>query len=366
MPNWEQLRREFPSLSRWTYLDTASFGQVPKAASEAVIRHLRHRDETASAKFLSWFDDMDEIRELCARLVNGSVADIAFVPNASTGLSWLMQGLSWKADDEVITLMEEFPNQLYQSAATCHLGVTFRAVPWEDFYTSISERTRLVLLSTVNYASGFRPPIDKISQFLRARGVLLYLDGTQSLGALKCNVRELRPAMFCVDAYKWMMSPNGAGFVYIDQGLREQLRPTLVGWRSDAGWRDVNSLNHGAPNFAETAEKFEGAMLPFPSLYGMGAVVRMLLEAGPAAVEARVLELSEKTRQLLTQLGGEVNGDASQIVTVRLPGQNSSEVAHRLKTRNIIVSARHERLRVSVHFYNNEADLEALKDALRP
>jgi len=358
------MRSEFPALARFTYLDTASFGQVPRRASEAMMRHLAHRDETASVQFLGWFDDMDRIRELAARLVNGSAADIAFVPSAATGLSYLVNGLRWKAGDEVVTLKGDFPNQVYPSAALHRFGVTLRAVDWAEFYAAVNERTRAVLLSTVNYATGFLTPLEEISRFLRARGVLLYVDGTQSVGALRFDVKTVRPAMLCVDAYKWMMSPNGAGFVYVDEEVRRELTPSVVGWRSDAGWRRVGSLNHGEPVFAEAAEKFEGGMIPFPSLYAMGAVLEMIFEAGVDAIEARVLELAGKTRAMLRGLGAEVNADESQIVTARLEGREAAELAARLKGDGIFVSARHGRLRVSSHFYNNEDDIETLRRAL--
>lgn len=351
-PDWPNLRAEFPALESCTYLDTASFGQLPKCASQAVIDHLLHRDQTASMQFLSWFDHMDVIRESCAHLIHAHASDIAFVPNASTGLSFLMHGLKWDKDDEVLCLEGEFPNQIY--------GAT-RRVPWPQFYASVNDYTRVVLMSTVNYATGFRPPIEEVSEFLRERGILFYVDGTQSLGALDFDVRQIQPAMLCVDAYKWLLSPNGAGFVYIDPDLRAQLSPSIVGWRSDAGWRNVSRLNHGAPVFAESAQKFESGMLPFPSLYGMGAALDFLLACGPMQVQARVLELASKTRSMLAAAGAEVMADGTQIVKARFPARDSNELAASLKTKNVIVSARYGWLRVSPHFYNNEEDIEALR-----
>ena len=97
--------------------------------------------------------------------------------------------------------------------------------------------------------AGFRPPLEEVSRFLRERGVLLYVDGTQSVGALQFDIKSVRPSVLCVDAYKWMLSPNGAGFLYVDPVLRQRLPATVVGWRSDRNWRSVASLNH--PGFAE-------------------------------------------------------------------------------------------------------------------
>ena len=180
-------------MKKCTYLDTASFGQLPVCAAEAMIGHLTQRDQTASSQYMSWFDDMDVLRGKCAKLINCAGSDIAFVPSASSGLSCLMQGLDWKVGDEVLTLADEFPNQLYQGPPTTRLGAVHRAVSWGEFYSSINERTRLVLMSTVNYASGFRPPIEEIARYLRQRGVLLYLDGTQSVGALRFDAQGSTP-----------------------------------------------------------------------------------------------------------------------------------------------------------------------------
>jgi cysteine desulfurase/selenocysteine lyase len=364
MTDWAGVRAQFPALADWTYLNTATFGQIPRCAAQAMADHLARRDRRACSDFLTWFDDMDQVRSACARLVNCAAADIAFVHNAAVGLSYLIQGLDWRPGDEVLTIEGEFPNQLYLAPALERFGAHLRVVPWPEFYEAIHERTRVVVLSTVNYATGFRPPLEEVSRELAARGVLLYADGTQSVGALAFDVDRVCPAVLSVDAYKWMLSPNGAGFLYVAPELRERVAPTVIGWRSDRNWREVDHLNHGTPVFADSAEKYEGGMLPFPSLYAMGAVVEMMLALGVEAIEARVLDLAAQTRDVLRSFGADVNTDQSQIVTACLPGRDAAPLSRVLKDRRILVSARHGRLRVSPHFYNDESDLEALRLAL--
>ncbi len=302
-PDWNALRMEFPALALWTYLNTATYGQMPRRASDAVRRHLARREESGCDDFLAWFDDMDAIRASCARLIHCEASDIAFVVNAATGLATLVMGLPWQPGDEVLTLDDEFPNQLYVAAVLARFGVKLRAVAWAEFYQSVNERTRLAILSSVNYATGFRPPLEEISRFLRERGALFYVDGSQSVGALQFDVERVQPSALCVDAYKWMLSANGAGFLYLDPELRQRLPATVVGWRSDCDWRSVDSLNHGEPVFAQSAEKYEGGMLPFPSLYGMGAVIDLMLELGPAAIESRVMELAAKMQSHVARAG---------------------------------------------------------------
>jgi selenocysteine lyase/cysteine desulfurase len=162
-----------------------------------------------------------------------------------------------------------------------------------------------------------------------------------------------------------MLSPNGAGFVYVAPELRERLAVTVVGWRTDRDWRQVNHLNHGAPVLGDAAEKYEGGGLVFPSLYAMSAVLDMMLEIGASVIEARVLDLAGQVRTMLSDLGASVNHDASQIVTGCLPGRDPGELVRRLREERILVSARHGRLRVSPHFYNDERDVEKLRLALQ-
>src|SRR5262249_4939988 len=124
--DWKQVRSEFPALAHWTHLDTATFGQTPRCATEAMARHMQRRDEFACMDFLSWFDDLDQIRASCARLVNCAASDIAFVASSSMGMAFLLQGLTWESGDEVLTLEDEFPNQQYAAAGLERYGVRLR------------------------------------------------------------------------------------------------------------------------------------------------------------------------------------------------------------------------------------------------
>ncbi len=363
--DWTTIRSEFPALQNWTFLNTAAFGQLPRCATEAVRRHFEHRDELACSDFLEWFDDVDQVRELIGKLIYCQADDIAFVPNASSGLAILMNGLEWRAGDRIVALEGEFPNNSYFPAVLGKQGVEFVETTWEQFESAITPATRLVLMSTVNYTSGFRPPIADIARFLRDRRVLFYLDGTQSVGALEFDVAAVQPDVLVVHGYKWLLSPNGAGFVYVRPELRETLPPNVVGWRSDRGWRGVDQLNHGAPAFAESAEKYEGGMVNFAAVYAMGASVQMMLDIGPTVIERRVMELAAMVRAMLRDQGAVILHDHSPIIAARLEGRDASRLAQDLKERRIQVSARHGNLRVSVHFYNNEDDIEQLREGLR-
>ncbi len=367
-PNWAALREQFPALRNVAaYLNTATYGQLSRASVEAVQRHFERRDTHASADFLAWFDDIDALRAKIARLIQASSgSDIAFCTTASAGLAWLMNGIEWRPGDRILSLAGEFPNNTYAPEIRARDGVTFLECEWPDLDAQLTQGpVRLVLLSSVNYSSGLKPDLTGLAARVRAAGGLMYVDGTQSVGALQFDVSRWQPDMLSVNAYKWLNAPNGAAFAYISPRLREQMRPTTVGWRSDEGWRSVDQLNHGAPVFSGAAERYEGGMLDFPSLYALDASVDLVLGAGPERIEARVLDLAGKCGEVLREFGGEIAYSGSQILAARFDAVDASALARELKAHGVHVSARHGRLRVSTHFYNNEADLDVLRDGLR-
>lgn len=148
--DWAAIRAEFPALQRWTYLNTATYGQMPRRSMAAVSRHWERRSEFACSDFLDWYADTDGIRASIARLIHASAEDIAFVPNAAAALSIVLAGLNLQTGENIVTLDDEFPNYLYTATA--------RRVPFDKLSSSIDTHTRLVAFSEVNYSTGFRPP----------------------------------------------------------------------------------------------------------------------------------------------------------------------------------------------------------------
>jgi selenocysteine lyase/cysteine desulfurase len=358
--DWAAVRAEFPALANWTYLNSATFGQMPRRGAEAVARHFARRDALACADFLDWFDDMDRIRAKAARLINAAADDVCFVPTAAHGLALVANALDWKPGDRLVTLAGEFPNYLYMPALVGRFGVEYREEPWERFLAAIDGRTRLVAVSEVNYCTGFRPPLDAIAERCRASGALLFVDGTQSTGALRFDAARAGADILAVHAYKWMLAPNGAGFQYMSPAARAKLPPTVVGWRSHEAWREVDHLHHGTPVFSAAAERYEGGFLMIANLYALEASLDLMLEIGVEAIERRVLELAGRTRAALRALGAAVPETGSQIVCAKFGGADPSALARRLKERRVLVAARKGALRVSPHLYNNEDDIAIL------
>jgi selenocysteine lyase/cysteine desulfurase len=359
--NWSQIRAGYPALKNYTYLNTATYGQLSVQTHAAVADHFARRDQFACQDFLTWFDDMDRLRALLSQLINCHANDVAFTTNAASALSLFLGGIPWQPGDRIVTLADEFPNQYYYANSLRERGVELVEQPE---ITTLPPQTRAVVISTVNYTNGKRPDLAAICELAHAHGALVYIDGTQSLGALRFDTAAVRPDLFAVDGYKWLLSPNGATFFYISPELRRTLQPSVIGWRSDQGWRSVDDLHHGAPQLPEAAERYEGGMLNFPSLYGMAESVRLLLEIGPDRIEQRVLHLAAEIASILHAKGAEILHEHSNIVAARWPDRDASALARQLADHNIVVAARHGNLRISPHFYNDESDLASLASVI--
>ncbi|MBI2688759.1 MAG: aminotransferase class V-fold PLP-dependent enzyme [Acidobacteria bacterium] len=364
--DWSQIRARYPALRNYTYFNSATFGLLSTNTTQAVNAHFAHRDDLACNDFLEWFDDIDGTRAKAAQLIHATAEDIAFSVNAATPLSLLLGGTHWSAGDRIVTLTNEFPNQLYYAALLKEKGVEFIEVEWPEFYDAITPNTRAVLLSQVSYTTGFRPPLEQIGAFLKERGILFYVDATQALGALTLNVKHVQPSMLAVHGYKWLLCPNGAAFFYVSPELRKTLEPNIIGWRSHEDWRNVNRLHHGAPVFRDSAEKYEGGMPAFPCLYAMDAALTEFLEIGAEKIERRVLALTSALHERLQELGHvTVLHRHSPITAAHFPATDPALLVHRLKEKRILASARHGCLRLSMHFYNDESDIDRLIAALR-
>ena len=370
--DWSAVRKHFPVLDEWVYLNTATFGPVPSVAVEAMEEHFAERNRTASLDFLSWYSRADRVRGKIARWIGGKDDDIAFAPSAGIALSWILHGLEWKPGDRILTFADEFPNNIYATTLMERHGVEVDRAPGRDafdlpsFLGMIGPQTKLILLSAVDYAHGLRPPLAAIGEAARKAGALFVVDGTQGAGAVPLDVEEQSIDVLLCHGYKWMCSPTGAGFLYVRSDARDRMNPTAVSWRTHSGWREVNELHHGSPEVPADAAKLEGGILNFSGIFAMEAVFDLYFSIGEVDLFSRVQELSQLTQETLRRAGGKPNCDLhehfdSPIVCAAFPDLDVSEMSAALRSQQIAVSARHGRLRVSPHFFNNQDDLAALE-----
>jgi selenocysteine lyase/cysteine desulfurase len=196
---------------------------------------------------------------------------------------------------------------------------------------------------------------------------LVFLDAIQGLGVFPLDVRQTPVDFLAADGHKWLLGPEGAGLFYLRAEHLDRLRPLGLGWNSVEHAHDFSKIDL---RLKPSAGRYEGGTYNMPGLLALGASLEMLADYPPATMSQRVLELTDAICERLAEVRAVVKSDrrrerASGIVSFDLPGRNLPEVRRHCRERQVVLSYRGGRLRVSPHAYNNEADIERLIDALR-
>lgn len=372
--DWDALRAaEFPVARRWAYFDHAAVAPLPRRSGDVLRAWAEEQENHGVVHWSAWERELEAIRADLARLIGAHPDEIAFVNSTTQGLGLVAEGFPWREGDNVVTAEDEYPSNIYPWMNLASRGVRLRTVPgrdgriWpEDLAAAMDDRTRVLTISHVEWASGFRNDLDALAELAHARGAALCVDAIQGLGPLTLDVARTPIDFLAADGHKWLLGPEGAGFLFVRREWIERLRPLGVGWHSV-----TTSYNTPGIHFTlkPSAQRWEGGSFNMPGLQAFGASVGLVLELGPEAVSRRILERAEAVRERArragwTVAGSDRPGDRSGIVALTRPGSDPDAVARDLRQRGIALSSRRGRVRVSPHVYNNDEDLDRLAEAL--
>lgn len=371
----EQIRSLFLAAQHYTYLNSAAVSPMPATAVKAVISQLMDVAGGGMLGYQHWVNTKNRARGLVAGLMNVRDEQVAFTRNTSDGFSSIAAGLDWKQGDNIVSFEAEFPANFYPwRRVRDEFGVELRLCPeregridMDEFISLIDSNTKVVAISAVQYASGFRADLERIGRAAREADALFCVDIIQGLGAMEFNL----PAQFvdaaCAASHKWLCAPEGCGIIYLSDRARERIKPTLVGWISvEEPWNFADREQ----SFKSTALAWESGTGPSALFYGLEQSLKLLINTGIGNIESYLSDLSD-------QLCDAVAGKNYAIVSSRAPSEKSAivciksgnglspnQIASQLERKKIIVSPRGDRLRIAPHFYNNSADIDRLIEAL--
>ena len=365
-------RQEFPVTQKCIYLDHSGVSPLPLPVKSAIETFLSEATQGGAFHYPKWSQQVVEIRRSCARLVHARPEEIAFVKSTSHGLSIVAKGLDWKPGDNVLIYEKEFPSNSYPWLNLQRKGVVVKIIPSrdgriviDDIEKLIDSRTRLLSLSSVQYANGFRVDLKNVGGLCRKKNILFCVDAIQSLGVIPMDVKEYSIDFLSADGHKWLLGPEGIGIFYCRKELVERIDPPLLGWKSVQ-----NEFDFDHPDFAlkTDAQRFEEGSMNLLGIFGLGAAIDLLSGVGIGAIEERVLGLGDviireaerKGYSLLTPKARKERGGNITIAGNFDPAKTRDD----LRGRGIMVNARGGGLRVSPHFYNTEEEIVTLFHAL--
>jgi selenocysteine lyase/cysteine desulfurase len=372
--NWAELRDEFPVTARWAFLDHAAVSPLPRRTAQALAEYAADMSANGSTAVSGWVERTEETRRSLAQLLHCDPLDLALLKNTSEGIGIVAEGFPWRDGDNIVLATDEYPSNQYPWMNLAERGVAVRKVASrgsriaiDDLRDAMDSRTRLLAISSVEYASGFRSNLDALCELCRGRGVALCIDAIQSLGALPLDVSRSPVDFVASGGHKWLLGPQGTGFLYVRREWLDRLRVALVGWSSVVSGHDYGRIDF---TLKPHAGRFESGTLNYGGLAALGDSVRLLLDLGPEAIERRINELTGHLCELAQRAGWSVFSDRaadawSGIVVLEKSGVEPKPVAARAKAAGVIVAVRGGRLRVSPHVYNTVEDLDRLAELLK-
>jgi len=370
-----ELRSLFPITNRAIYLNHAAVSPLPTPTVEAIESQLKDVRDNGSINFRSWIAVKERARSLLAELLGARPEQVAFMRNTSDSLSTVANGLDWRTGQNVVTFRREFPANIYPWLRLRDIfGVEVRMceerngrVDMEELENLVDENTRVIAISHVQFASGFRANLERLGRIARKRDALLVVDVIQSLGVLPLNVEAELLDVAAGASHKWLLGPEGVGYLYLSDRARERLQPTLVGWTSVPNPEDYNNFDQ---EWNTGTLAWETGTGPTALIHGLNASLELLKANGTEAIAAYLETLTDYLCQNLSSRNYRVIstrdlGQKSQIVCIQHRGGASAmHLYSQLKSNNIITAPRGDRLRIAPHIYNSFDEIDRLVSAL--
>jgi selenocysteine lyase/cysteine desulfurase len=366
----ERIKNEFPLKSDLIYLNHAAVSPWPTRTAEAVSQFAKENNIQGAQRYLEWIKVEASVHESFARLINApSSDDIAILKNTSEALSFVAYGLDWRSGNNVVISNQEFPSNSLVWHSLKDLGVEVREVdllsgvsPEDALISAIDKNTKLLSISSVQYATGLKMDLHRLGEACKKQNVLFCIDAIQSIGALPFDCVSYHADFVMADTHKWMLGPEGVALFYCRDEIRNQLK------LHEFGWHMLNDMTDYTPSkweITKTARRFECGSPNMLGIHAANASLSLLLEIGIEKIES---ELLKRTNHTIERINANKNlhlitktqpDRLAGIITFKNNTVESLTLYQKLMKNNVICAARGGGVRFSPHFYTAYEDIEA-------
>jgi len=370
------MHTEFPLADEIVHLNHAGVGPWPRRTIDAIARFADENMRLGSRHYLRWLEVERDLREQLRWLINApSADDVALLKNTSEALSIVAYGIDWRSGDNVVTSRQEFPsNRIVWESLAPRFGVEARladlnggATPEEALLAHVDKNTRLLSVSSVQYASGLRMDLDWLGEACRARNVLFCVDAIQTLGAMPFDVQTCGADFVMADGHKWMLAPEGVALFYCNPGRREQLRLSQFGWHMVEDHNDYDRMDWQP---AASARRFEAGSANNMGIHALNASLSLLRKEGLSSIQeiisGNILYLYDSLQdagfEVITPRAAERRAG---IITFRHPRKDNRAIYEYLQSTGILCARRAGGIRFSPHFYTPTEGLDRALNSLR-
>jgi cysteine desulfurase/selenocysteine lyase len=380
-------RQDTPGCEQVLHFNNAGAALMPKQVLDAVTGHLQLEAGIGGYEAAeSAHDAVEHVYDAASRLIGCRRDEIAIIENATRAWDMAFYSLPFEPSDRILTSVSEYASNYIAFLQTARrTGAVVDVIP-NDEYGQVSvkalqglidERVKLIAITHVPTNSGLVNPAIEIGRIARRAKILFLLDACQSVGQMPIDVQEIGCDMLSATGRKYLRGPRGTGFLYVRRGILEQLEPPFLDLHA-ARWVTKDSYEIRAD-----ARRFENWETNYAGKIGLGVAIDYALAWGLQSIWARVSYLARRLRTRLSHVPRvqlrDLGVEKCGIVTFTMDERDPQEIRRRLAEQNMNVSvsvAEYSRLdmddrglasvvRVSVHYYNDEEEIEQFCDALR-
>lgn len=373
----DQRRSLFPVTREWAYLDNARRGAISVPAAAAAVQYIEGLRDGGVTVWAEWQETWDAAMDGFARYIGAGRDEICFLANATESFARVTLGLDWKAGDHAVVPARDYPGVVRPMLDLRRKGVDVTLVPdredhsrpVDDLLGAITDRTRLVAASWVDFRTGWKLDAKKLVDACHERGVRVFIDAVQAVGANPVNMRELGADFATFATRKYLCGLDTLGVLYVRRESLEALTPHTQGLFSVRNPFDFETIEQPP---AEGAQRFQLGTPSMVQIYALNAALELQQKYGTENVYARTAELADDVRKRAAQAGCEPlseswpMGGRSQIVVLKRVGKLAADdLQERLNEAEVAASARQGILRIAPHWYNTGSDIDRLFDVLK-
>ena len=365
------IRDRFPIFQKKVYFNSCSQGALSTDVMQAYETYLRDWDEKGSPWEL-WVERSETARQQFAGLVNADPNEVADCTSVSAGVSALASALDFSDQRNKVVISDfEFPTiaqiwhaQERRGAKVVHVPAAGNIIPLERFEETIDERTKIVSITHVCFRNGSRLDVPAIVDIAHRKGAWVLLDSYQTLGTFPIDVKTLKVDFLAGGVLKYLLASAGLAFMYVRKELLPDLRPTSMGWFSQA---NIFAMDIYANTPSPSARRFESGTPPVPSIYAGIAGMKLIQSIGLERIEAHLREITGAIKEGAMRRGFNLVtpvDPARHGALITLRSHKVDMLVKRLEEDGVVTSSRDDNLRVSPHIYNNLSDVDKLMDCL--
>jgi cysteine desulfurase/selenocysteine lyase len=371
---WDDFRAKMPVVEKWAYFDHAGVGPLTGPTADTLVEFARDNATSGVANWTRWRTTVETARNLGAKLIGAAPDEIAVIHNTTEGINFIAEGFPWQAGDNVVTLSSEFPSNLYPWLNLATRGVETRQVAAAEnervdpsaVERACDSRTRVVAVSWVGYKTGWRNDLAALAEICTRRKIFFFVDAIQGLGVFPLDVGQIPIDALAADGHKWLLSPEGAGLLYVRRSRLDLLRAVGVGWNSVRHSGEFTNTNF---DLKTDASRYEGGSHCLAAIAGLAKSLEILVGIGPDKIGERLLGITDQLCERLARAGLPVascreGNRRSGIVSFDVPGRDPLQLKKDCRARGVIVNARAGRMRAAPHAYCNDEDIDRLINAV--